>query len=78
MVIFVSGFGEDHHTWQSVQDSVSKLTLTISYDRAGSGRSKSLFKYGAYNGMSSALCHYGVLITGIPGEEIEQSFNRII
>jgi pimeloyl-ACP methyl ester carboxylesterase len=47
-VIFVSGLGEDHNTWQSVQDSISKYTLTVSYDRAGLGRS-------AYNGVKKDL-----------------------
>lgn len=39
-VVFVSGLGEDHNTWQAVQDSVSTFTLTLSYDRAGLGRSE--------------------------------------
>src|SRR5688572_3083406 len=40
VVIFVSGLGEDHSTWQIVQDSIAKSTLTISYDRAGLGNSE--------------------------------------
>lgn len=47
-VVFVSGLGEDHKTWQSVQDSLSGLTLTISYDRAGLGSSE-------YNGEKKDL-----------------------
>lgn len=47
-VLFVSGLGEDHKTWQTVQDSISKYTLTISYDRAGLGKS-------AYNGEKKDL-----------------------
>jgi pimeloyl-ACP methyl ester carboxylesterase len=39
-VVFVSGLGEDHHTWQTVQDSISKFAYTISYDRAGLGKSE--------------------------------------
>ena len=39
-IFFVSGLGEDHNTWQTVQDSISKFTLTISYDRAGLGKSE--------------------------------------
>jgi pimeloyl-ACP methyl ester carboxylesterase len=39
-IIFVSGLGEDHSTWQMVQDSVSVFALTISYDRSGLGRSE--------------------------------------
>ncbi len=38
-VIFVSGLGEDHSTWQLVQDSVSTFALTLSYDRSGLGKS---------------------------------------
>jgi hypothetical protein len=38
-VIFVSGMAHDHNTWQVVQDSVSLMTRTISYDRAGLGQS---------------------------------------
>jgi pimeloyl-ACP methyl ester carboxylesterase len=39
-VVFVSGLGEDHKTWQLVQDSISNSTITISYDRAGLGASE--------------------------------------
>jgi pimeloyl-ACP methyl ester carboxylesterase len=39
-VVFVSGLGEDHNTWQTVQDSVSAFALTLSYDRSGLGRSE--------------------------------------
>ncbi len=38
-VIFVSGLGEDHNTWQKVQDSVSTFAFTFSYDRSGLGLS---------------------------------------
>lgn len=34
-VIFVSGLGDDHETWQTVQDSITKYALTVSYDLAG-------------------------------------------
>lgn len=34
-VVFQSGLGGDHKIWQSIQDSLSKLTTTISYDRSG-------------------------------------------
>jgi pimeloyl-ACP methyl ester carboxylesterase len=47
-VVFVSGLGEDHKTWQSIQDSLSSFTLTISYDRAGLGASE-------YNGEKKDL-----------------------
>jgi pimeloyl-ACP methyl ester carboxylesterase len=39
-IVFVSGLGEDHNTWQTVQDSVSAFALTLSYDRSGLGRSE--------------------------------------
>src|SRR5260221_10554672 len=39
-VVFVSGLGEDHNTWQTVQDSISRFAYTISYDRAGLGKSE--------------------------------------
>jgi pimeloyl-ACP methyl ester carboxylesterase len=38
-VIFVSGLGEDHSNWQTVQDSASTFALTFSYDRSGLGKS---------------------------------------
>ena len=40
IVIFVSGLGDDHETWQTVQDSVSNFALTLSYDRSGLGKSE--------------------------------------
>jgi len=39
-VIFVSGMAHDHVTWKAVQDSVSRMTFTLSYDRAGLGASE--------------------------------------
>ncbi len=39
-VIFVSGLGEDHNTWNIVQDSISRISATLSYDRAGLGKSE--------------------------------------
>jgi len=38
-VVFVSGLGEDHKNWEQVQDAVSSFAETISYDRAGLGKS---------------------------------------
>jgi pimeloyl-ACP methyl ester carboxylesterase len=38
-VIFVSGLGDDHTTWQVVEDSVSNFATTLSYDRSGLGKS---------------------------------------
>jgi pimeloyl-ACP methyl ester carboxylesterase len=39
-VVFESGMGEDLSTWKDVQPAISKLTRTLSYDRAGLGESK--------------------------------------
>lgn len=39
-VVFVSGLGDDNGTWQTVQDSISKYALTLSYDRSGLGKSE--------------------------------------
>jgi len=38
-VIFENGMGEDLSTWKEVQPSIAKLTHTLSYDRAGLGKS---------------------------------------
>lgn len=38
-VVFVSGLGEDHKNWDQVQNAVSGFAETISYDRAGLGKS---------------------------------------
>src|SRR5215217_7803710 len=38
-IVFVSGLGEDHNTWSDVQDSIATFATTISYDRAGLGKS---------------------------------------
>jgi pimeloyl-ACP methyl ester carboxylesterase len=38
-VVFVSGMGEDLSTWKDVQPAIAKLTRTLSYDRAGLGKS---------------------------------------
>jgi pimeloyl-ACP methyl ester carboxylesterase len=39
-IVFVSGLGEDHKGWQLVQDSISRFARTLSYDRAGLGKSE--------------------------------------
>ncbi|MEO7677072.1 MAG: alpha/beta hydrolase [Verrucomicrobiota bacterium] len=39
-MIFVSGLGEDYTTWRAVQDKVANFALTLTYDRAGLGRSE--------------------------------------
>ena len=39
VVVFVPGFGSDLKAYSRVQRAVSKLTRTISYDRAGIGKS---------------------------------------
>lgn len=39
VVVFESGLGENLEGWKQIQDSVSKITTTISYDRLGLGKS---------------------------------------
>lgn len=39
-VIFIAGLGDSHETWKKVQDRISDDTSTLSYDRAGIGRSQ--------------------------------------
>ena len=39
VVIFESGLGESLEGWKQIQDSVSIITTTISYDRLGLGKS---------------------------------------
>ena len=34
-VVFQSGLGGDHKVWEAIQDSLSRFTTTLSYDRAG-------------------------------------------
>lgn len=38
-VVFVSDIGDDHKAWLPLQDSLSAFAQTISYDRAGLGKS---------------------------------------
>ncbi len=38
-VVFISGLGENHDTWSAVQDSIANFATTLSYDRAGLGKS---------------------------------------
>jgi alpha-beta hydrolase superfamily lysophospholipase len=40
VVVFVTGFGDDLNSYDSVQKALSKITRTISYDRAGLGESE--------------------------------------
>lgn len=39
-VIFIAGLGDSCDTWHVVQDRISQITSTLSYDRAGVGRSE--------------------------------------
>lgn len=39
-VIFIAGLGDSHETWKKIQDRISDETSTLSYDRAGIGRSQ--------------------------------------
>jgi pimeloyl-ACP methyl ester carboxylesterase len=38
-VVFESGYGDDSTVWANVQSEISKYTRTVSYDRAGLGKS---------------------------------------
>jgi len=40
VVVFVAGFGNDLSVYNRVQPEVSMITRTISYDRAGIGKSE--------------------------------------
>lgn len=40
VVVFVTGFGDDLNSYDSIQKALSKITRTISYDRAGLGKSE--------------------------------------
>ncbi len=40
-IIFISGSGEDHSTWENVQSIIAKNNTTLSYDRSGLGKSDS-------------------------------------
>lgn len=40
VVVFENGMGEDLNTWNKIQPHISKLTRTVSYDRAGLGQSE--------------------------------------
>ena len=54
-IIFISGSGEDHNTWQNVQSIIAENTLTLSYDRAGLGNSDSSANTKDADGMSQEL-----------------------
>ena len=41
IIVFESGFGVTSDTWDKLQSELSKRTLTVSYERAGLGRSSS-------------------------------------
>ncbi len=47
-VIFITGLGEPHTSFQQIQDSISTISSTLSYDRAGLGKSD-------YNGQKKDL-----------------------
>lgn len=43
-VIFIAGLGDSCETWEVVQNRISEVASTFSYDRAGIGRSQSVSK----------------------------------
>lgn len=42
VAVFVAGLGDDHTTFSTVQPVIAKTTRTISYDRAGLGKSEKI------------------------------------
>lgn len=42
-VLFEAGLGDDNNTWKEIQDNISLITTTFSYDRAGVGKSGGIF-----------------------------------
>lgn len=44
VILFESGLGETLEGWKTIQDSISKITTTISYDRIGLGKSSTTEK----------------------------------
>ncbi len=54
-IIFISGSGEDHNTWEKVQSIIAENNLTLSYDRAGLGKSDSSTSSKDADGMSQEL-----------------------
>ncbi len=39
-VLFEAGLGNSNNTWEDIQDNISQITTTLSYDRAGVGKSE--------------------------------------
>jgi len=42
VAVFVAGLGDDLTTFAKIQSEISKITRTLSYDRAGLGKSEKL------------------------------------
>ncbi|HTA84507.1 MAG TPA: alpha/beta hydrolase [Bacteroidia bacterium] len=55
VVVFISGLGDDLSSFSEVQKNISKLTRTISYDRAGIGKSESLGNARSIDNISNEL-----------------------
>lgn len=55
-VFFVSGLGEDYSTWSKFQDSIAYFTSTISYDRAGLGKSRPIIYFFFLRGFFAGAC----------------------
>jgi len=55
VVIFESGLGETLQGWKTVQDSISKITTTVSYDRIGLGKSSTTEKPRTIDNLANEL-----------------------
>ena len=65
-VVFVSGLGEDHATWQKVQPGIAQFARTLSYDRAGLGKSDPTNMPRGINDLAKEL-HALLVASGVPG-----------
>lgn len=55
VVIFESGLGEILEGWGQIQDSISKIATTVSYDRLGLGQSSATEKPRTINNLTNEL-----------------------
>jgi len=54
-VVFVTGIGATSDNFSEIQSSISKLTLTISYDKAGLGKSETMGTERSLDNMAAEL-----------------------
>lgn len=55
VVVFESGLGEILKGWEQIQDSISKITTTVSYDRLGLGESSATEKPRTIDNLANEL-----------------------